>query len=46
MMFMSYNRTNWHDGDVITQGRLNNIEQEKLENSINVIKDAIKRIEE
>ena len=25
---------------------LNNIEQEKLENSINVIKDAIKRIEE
>ena len=23
---MSYNRTNWHDGDVITQGKLNNIE--------------------
>ena len=24
---MSYNRTNWHDGDVITQKKLNNIEQ-------------------
>ena len=30
---MSYNKTNWHDGDIISEGRLNNIEQgiEKLD---------------
>ena len=24
---MSYNKTNWHDGDIISQEKLNNIEQ-------------------
>ena len=38
---MSYNRTNWHDGDVITQVRLNNIENgiENLDTQYNDIKN-------
>ena len=42
MMRMSYNKTNWHDGDIISQEKLNNIEQ-GIENLDTQYKDIAKK---
>ena len=45
---MSYNRTNQHDGDVITQGKLNNIENGIYDLDLqyeDIIKDKLNKLE-